>query len=1201
MITNSNLLIYGFLQNGQPVYITAPSSVTGTQIQLSPINYPTLNHLPDLSPMRMNNRFPESWANDPDFPPLPQMEDCNENLSAINPFAAEGIITNKRTTNTNEKIAIFQNLLIKAGKEATHIRRDGKHHKVTIWWNKECSIAKYNLDTAKRLYKRYRTYELYVEMQRNNARLKKTIVTAKKDSWIKFLDGLDFRTPVTKTYTTIKKLLSRDSQETINPPLVYKNRFLISDIDKANAAAEHLASIVSVEDPFVEEAIAQKSKVKRMSQIDNNIPYNSPFSLHELTTVIKSLPKTSPGDDGIYPHFIQNLPIDWVQILLGIINETWDHGLFPKSWKDGTVKLIPKQGKDKSKIENYRTITLLPVAGKIYERLVKQRLTTMIEINKGLQDIQYGFRKGRNTDDIMFRFLNDALYALENKKVLVAVFLDVKAAFETMVHRQILDGVLEAKIRGRLFAFSLSFLEDRDMKKISMTEKDHPLKSCLLKHGQLWLSTNKNNGWSAGINALREKGIEPKLSETLHTRDLIPTPIWDYQSIEFFEDLELWEGLDLANSFKYLTEIWLSNQLALPTDVRYDTLRCKKNDFLEIRNSVSTMAFSMKVPCFAKPRSSLDVPKELLIDSVPPSEIVIGGGRACEVSVGHFGGQKVALKKYIGIRGNAKYESVILKEAAAIYKTRHENVVGIRFVCLKEMTLGLEYCEKVLTDEDGNPHSFNNARQILGFLSVLSSEFPFEKDGFHVDVIVNKIMTGVLPCHEDMSSPLKEVFLKCCAFEPKARPTVFELCKMLTELAPEAFMQPDRALNSTIQFPILNSNNDSYQENFSVSDLPLTDLSQPVSHTEFSSSCLPDSHLLVSEVMVPATEPSQMILDAVAGCALRNFGITQLKDFQIRSITNILKKEDALVVSGTGSGKSICYQIPSVMESGITLLVVRTIALRKDQNDFLLSRGIDSFVVGEKIAPVEYDQQVTAISDLSENKPVILVGTPESFMGREGSLGFVRRQRSLLDRRLKFVVFDECHLLYDWCGFRSSFLELKSLRSFFPRTTFLALTATLLPKDEKLIIEEFLHNPCVVRMSVDRPNVRLEISHYSPPSGLEGSVDWVESWSEAAKRIIGTVNGQLAIVYFSYAREANAACSAISSLGVKAAAFTGECSSLDKNHIHAAMRNGEIEILCATTAYGCHLNLPDVRCVVRFGLPKNMSSWMQEQGRAGRD
>ena len=169
---------------------------------------------------------------------------------------------------------------------------------------------------------------------------------------------------MTKTYTPIKKLLSRDSQESVNPPLVYKNRFLISDIDKANAAAENLASIVSVEDPFVEEVIAQKSKVKRMSQIDNNTPYNSRFSLQEMTTVIKSLPKTLPGDDGIYPYFIQNLPVDWVQILLGIINETWDHGLFPKSWKDGTVKLIPKQSKDKSKIENYRTITLLPVAGK---------------------------------------------------------------------------------------------------------------------------------------------------------------------------------------------------------------------------------------------------------------------------------------------------------------------------------------------------------------------------------------------------------------------------------------------------------------------------------------------------------------------------------------------------------------------------------------------------------------------------------------------------------------------------------------------------------------------------------------------------------------------------------------------------------------------------------------------------------------------
>jgi ATP-dependent DNA helicase RecQ len=356
-----------------------------------------------------------------------------------------------------------------------------------------------------------------------------------------------------------------------------------------------------------------------------------------------------------------------------------------------------------------------------------------------------------------------------------------------------------------------------------------------------------------------------------------------------------------------------------------------------------------------------------------------------------------------------------------------------------------------------------------------------------------------------------------------------------------------------------------------------------------------------SGIYEPNLEPSPMILDAVAGCALRNFGITQLKNFQIRTITSILKKEDVLVVSGTGSGKSICYQIPSVMATGITLLVVPTIALRKDQVDFLLSHDINSFALGEKTTAVEYDQQLTAISSLSESKPVILVGTPETFMGREGSLGFVRRHRPLLDRRLKLVVFDECHLIYEWCGFRNSFLELKTLRSCFTQATFLALTATLLPKDEKLIIEEFLPNPCVVRMSVNRPNVRLKISHYNLPLGSVGSADWVGSWFKIAKGIVETVNGQLAIVYFSYAREANAACSAISNLGVKAAAFTGECSSLDKNHIHAAMRNGEIEILCATTAYGCGLNLPDVCCVIRFGLPKNMSSWMQEQGRAGRD
>ena len=128
----------------------------------------------------------------------------------------------------------------------------------------------------------------------------------------------------------------------------------------------------------------------------------------------------------------------------------------------------------------------------------------------------------------------------------------------------------------------------------------------------------------------------------------------------------------------------------------------------------------------------------------------------------------------------------------------------------------------------------------------------------------------------------------------------------------------------------------------------------------------------------------------------------------------------------------------------------------------------------------EYDQQATAVLDLSESKPVIFIGATETFMSREGSLGFVRSDRCLLDRPLKFVVFDEYYLIYEWGCFRSSFLEPKTLTSSFPRTTFLAVTATLLPKNEKMIVEEFLHNPCLDRMSVDRPNVRLEISTVEP-------------------------------------------------------------------------------------------------------------------------
>jgi len=175
------------------------------------------------------------------------------------------------------------------------------------------------------------------------------------------------------------------------------------------------------------------------------------------------LPNTAPGADMVYPQLVKNLPQEWVEVLLEIINIAWKIGCFPKVWKAGLAVMIPKPGKDTSKIENHRFITLLPVLGKVYERLVKKRLNWEVEKRKILKDVQCGFRRNKSTIDNLVCFQRDAAYTLQNGLVMIAVFLDVDGAFDNLVHRQILLGLIEAGIRGRMLMFTKNYLEDREV------------------------------------------------------------------------------------------------------------------------------------------------------------------------------------------------------------------------------------------------------------------------------------------------------------------------------------------------------------------------------------------------------------------------------------------------------------------------------------------------------------------------------------------------------------------------------------------------------------------------------------------------------------------------------------------------------------------------------------------------------------------
>jgi hypothetical protein len=114
-------------------------------------------------------------------------------------------------------------------------------------------------------------------------------------------------------------------------------------------------------------------KASQLGTQGKDEPYNRPFSEQELRNVIRNLPNTSPGPDDILPQFVKALPTSWLKVLLGIINDAWKMGEFPDVWKYGEAVMLPKPGKDPSKIENYRYITLLPVIGKVMERMIKKK------------------------------------------------------------------------------------------------------------------------------------------------------------------------------------------------------------------------------------------------------------------------------------------------------------------------------------------------------------------------------------------------------------------------------------------------------------------------------------------------------------------------------------------------------------------------------------------------------------------------------------------------------------------------------------------------------------------------------------------------------------------------------------------------------------------------------------------------------------
>ncbi|VVB72840.1 putative ATP-dependent RNA helicase [uncultured archaeon] len=312
----------------------------------------------------------------------------------------------------------------------------------------------------------------------------------------------------------------------------------------------------------------------------------------------------------------------------------------------------------------------------------------------------------------------------------------------------------------------------------------------------------------------------------------------------------------------------------------------------------------------------------------------------------------------------------------------------------------------------------------------------------------------------------------------------------------------------------------------------------------------------------------------------RYFGHESFIPPQREIIEDVLEKRDVFALLPTGGGKSLCYQLPALMQDGITLVVSPLIALMKDQVDHLLERGISAAYINSTLSPVEIQK---IVSDLLDDKIKILYVAPERLTIPD-FLSFLGRLRICL------IAIDEAHCISEWGHeFRPAYRQLKMLKGYFPRVPFIALTATAVPEVQKDIIALLgIKNPSIHRASFNRKNL---IYHIRPKNDAFAQLlDFLKHHGS-----------QSGIIYCSTQKGTESIASKLRATGIRAQAYHAGLEPLLRAKTQERFIKGEVDTVVATIAFGMGIDKPDIRFVIHYDLPKNMETYAQETGRAGRD
>lgn len=330
-----------------------------------------------------------------------------------------------------------------------------------------------------------------------------------------------------------------------------------------------------------------------------------------------------------------------------------------------------------------------------------------------------------------------------------------------------------------------------------------------------------------------------------------------------------------------------------------------------------------------------------------------------------------------------------------------------------------------------------------------------------------------------------------------------------------------------------------------------------------------------------SVEPSGPSLGAAPRRVLGEvFGLHQFRGPQEQIIDTLLAGRDAFVLMPTGGGKSLCYQIPALLRSGVALVVSPLISLMKDQVDMLRANGVRAACYNSALGEAEARQ---VLASLHRGELDLLYVAPERLL----TPGFQERLREL---PLALVAVDEAHCVSQWGhDFRPEYAALGSLRPLFPQVPWIALTATADAQTREDILQRLgLQRARVFVAGFDRPNIRYLVTPKQRPQ-------------QQLQAFLAQRPQEAGIVYALSRRRVEEVASRLQQAGVAAAAYHAGLPDAERARVQEAFRQDEVRVVVATVAFGMGIDKSNVRFVVHYDLPKNIESYYQETGRAGRD